>query len=125
MKIRMGFVSNSSAASFCIYGWHEEMLGDLTCWQMYDLIKYIRNNNKDISIVDSNSQSYEMIFGVGNSETDIDHWYNEYFESGYNENWEDYKSEPPTKEEMERLDEIAKELGLPNPEIFSDTWFDG
>ena len=101
------------------------MLGGLTYWQMCDLMGYIRDNNKDVRIVDSTAPSYEMVFGVGNSETEFDHWYCERFESGYYEDWEDYRCPSPAKSEMDKLDEIATALRLPKPMLDSATWFDG
>ena len=43
MKLRKGFVSNSSAASFCIYGWTFQKLEPfgIRRWDKFDLIKML------------------------------------------------------------------------------------
>jgi len=124
MKTRIGFVSNSSAASFCIYGWDDEYLRSATgeSWNYESVIgmmEKLRSVYK-IDIKDSNSPSAYVVFGVGNSYTEIDHGMDSKYEC-----WEDYVSDPPSKEEMEKLDRIAKEMELPQPKMFSATWFDG
>jgi len=122
MKIRNGFVSNSSAASFCIYGWTDRDLK--TDWAgVMDIVRTIWNKY-NIRLVESSHPSDNVIVGVGTSEGEIDHNYCD-GDGGRYEDWEDYRSPPPTKEQMAWLDEAAKDLGLPKPHLDSATWFDG
>ena len=116
MKTRDGFVSNSSSASFCIYGWTDGDLG-LSEWEANDLCRWLR----DIlpSMIDSPHPHAGTIIGVGNVAEEMDHGEDE---PGA---WRDYRCDEPTKEDMAKLDEIALGLGLPKPTISSATWFNG
>ena len=111
MKHRLGFVSNSSAASFCVYGWS----GSWT--EMEALKEKINAQFPNFKLLDCAHPCDSTMLGVGNYEQDIDHW--------IGENWENYECPGPSKEEMEALDKIAEELGLPAPMMDSGTWFNG
>jgi len=136
MKIRQGFVSNSSASSFCIYGWTDEDLKDYkhipciaSCFVKCEKYKteYFMANNlikevKDefsFDLIVSPSPDDNYVVGVGNFEDEIDHGLDE------DEDWEDYVTDEPSKEDMIKLDGIAKTLGLPSPHYYSATWFNG
>ncbi len=133
MKIRNGFVSNSSAASFCIYGWTEDVFKDRpdllpteeqvsmsnyrhVSYILEDLLKTIPHG---LSIIENNSPNNDFVIGVGNSSTDIDH------NMGEGEYWEDYISDEPTQKEMRELEKVAEKLKLPLPKMYSATWRDG
>ena len=125
MKIRAGFVSNSSAASFCVYGWtesifatHPELIDYERTrfndhWKIKELIDSIPHKAE---IMDCNSPNNIFVIGVGCYATKVDH---------YIDDWESYECDCPSKKEMDELDRIAKELKLPKPEMYSATWFDG
>jgi hypothetical protein len=114
MKIRAGFVSNSSSASFCIYGWTNTKL-DMKCNDAYDLYRKLRMDYD--KIVESSHPCCEMVMGVGNVHTNL--------YTDENEDWRDFVSDPPTEQEMAELDKIALKLNLPKPEMYSETWYDG
>ena len=127
MKIRQGFVSNSSAASFCIYGWCESILEtnpelvelDYENAQYDTFLKKLKSIKTKTNIfVEESPPDNEFIIGVGNSATDIDH----NMQDG--EQWSDYVSPPPSKEDMEELDRIAKILNLPKPQLYSATFWE-
>ena len=111
MKIRAGFVSNSSASSFCIYGW----VGKYQ--EMTLLEEKIKAAFPDIKLIRAGHPYSDTIVGVGQFEDEVDHW--------YGENWEDYECDGPSKEEMEALDKIANTLELPAPMMDNATWFNG
>jgi hypothetical protein len=121
MKIRNGFVSNSSSSSFCIYGWTEDVFKDKPellkdYYDPYELEKLLKTIPHELIIVHSNSPCSHFVMGVGTVETDIDH---------YIEDWEDHVAEEPTQKEMEELDKVAEKLNLPKPQMYSATWRDG
>jgi hypothetical protein len=126
MKIRNGFVSNSSSSSFCIYGWtedvfkdkHESLKGDKTYYNYGadELEKLLKTTSHELIIVSSSSLFSHFVMGVGNVETEIDH---------YIEEWEDHVAEEPTRKEMEELDRVAEKLSLPKPQMYTATWRDG
>ena len=121
MKIRNGFVSNSSSQSFCIYGWDDESLKtdngeSLDYSEIWAIKDKISKLYKDIRLVDSSSPSSDIIFGVGSVNYDIDHG---------DEDWEDYESPEPSKEEMDKLDKVSEEMKMPKPKMFIATWYNG
>jgi hypothetical protein len=122
MKLRMGFVSNSSATSFCIYGWTFEELEPFGVkrWEQHDLLKMLDAKYPDLksSLTESQTPISDWIIGVG-SATGYG------FDHGYHGDWQDYKSPGPTKEQMEKLDKVAVEMGWSKPSLNSATWFDG
>jgi hypothetical protein len=115
MKLRTGFVSNSSGASFCIYGWTNEELG-LSGSQVYAFLDMIQALDK--SIVESSHPSVDRIIGVGEIRSEVDHSYE-------GDDWHDYRCPEPSKKDMAKLDAIAKKLGLPKPTLQAETWYDG
>ena len=121
MKFRMGFVSNSSAASFCIYGWTFEDLEPFGVkrWEQFDILKMLDAKYPDLksSLTESSTPTSDWMIGVGNATDKLDHY--------YHGDWEDYRSLEPTKEEMEKLDKVAVEMGWSKPSLNSATWFDG
>lgn len=55
MKIRNGFVSNSSSSSFCIYGIYIKEKDILTCEELHKkgLIDTVNENDEDFDAIDS------------------------------------------------------------------------
>ena len=98
MKLRAGFVSNSSSCSFCIYGF--EIDGSK---EEYDsIIKKIEEAAKIIGLeVDQFLGQSDSYFGVGTYDDDIDHG---------DENWQDFTSEGPTTEEVKKFTEIMQKI---------------
>jgi len=116
MKIRNGFVSNSSAASFCIYGWNEEDLNK-DYYEIKALAERIGEKLGKTKIQLTSASKYEVVMGVGNVAYDFDHL------EEWTYNWEQYKCDLPADEEKKKLLEIAKEMGLPKPKLFSETFW--
>jgi len=121
MKLRTGFVSNSSGASFCIYGWTNDELG-LSDSQVYSFLDMIKALDK--SIVESSHPSADRIIGVGNKRSEVDHDYRDDTVGRYGD-WHDYRCPEPSKKDMANLDAIAEKLGLPKPTLQVETWYDG
>jgi hypothetical protein len=109
-------VSNSSAASFCIYGWTNDELGLSGSHQVYAFLDMIQALDK--SIVESSHPFVDRVIGVGEIRSEVDHGYE-------NGDWKDYRCPEPSKKDMQKLDMIAEKLGLPKPTIQAATWFDG
>ena len=109
MKYRLGFVSNSSAASFCIFGWQTSKLAE-------EQIESLREANKQLFYVEDPDEG--EILGVGNSYCEIDH------NCSDDEDWHDYETPPPSKEAQDELIKLAQKLGVPRPIMFSATFWD-
>jgi hypothetical protein len=116
MKIRTGFVSNSSASSFCIYGWDYDLLKQESI-DIDELIKKLQEQHPNLHFDDYYHPYYDGILGVGNFENEIDHW--------YGEDWEYYQADPPNEKEMNKLDQFAKNNDYPFPKMYAETWFNG
>ena len=122
MKVRFGLVSNSSAMSFCIYGWTPEDLKidetDDPWVQWNNFRENLQKKYPEFKFEDFHwHPRFEGIFGVGNSDFEFDHYLPEH------EYWEDRVEDPPTIHQMRELDEIAKIEGLPRPTLQKETWF--
>ena len=118
MKIRNGFVSNSSASSFCIYGWKVRQIN------YKDDDDYIIHQKRIVEMLECLEEKFELkrynslaqyvtdyeclILGVGSYTTEFDH--------GYDGFWQDYDSPWPSKENCDKLDALRKEF----EEKFSD-----
>jgi len=110
MKIRNGFVSNSSSTSFCVYGWIKD-----------DLNQTVKDTLKKIEAEESRNFKRFYIecgtsIGFGRKE-----------DAEYNEDGEPIESEidGPTTEEVEYIDAITKKYNLPSPSYYSGTFRDG
>ena len=115
MKIRYGFVSNSSATSFCIFGWNDYDLNKSNI-DIYALEIEIKNRY-NIDLIQIHNECGDILLGLGNYDDEFDHW--------YGENWQEYTSEAPPVEEVNLLKKIAEEMKLPSLGYFSATWFNG
>lgn len=111
MKIRNGFVSNSSSCSFCLYGWERGSRSKLD-----DLHEKIKEAYPNINLICAYGSNDSYVLGVGNYDDGIDH---------DNENWEEYEADYPTAEEVAQIDEAVKKLNLPKPEYYQDTFRNG
>jgi hypothetical protein len=109
MKFRLGFVSNSSAASFCLFGWWVSKLSEEQVEALWA--------SKHKGLFSIYHPDGELI-GVGNSYSEIDHDANEW------EDWHDFVSPTPDKDVQQKLLELAQELQLPDPQMYSDTYWD-
>jgi len=108
MKIRIGFVSNSSVCSFCIYGWSEKDLNK-GFGEMLSFCKELSQKYKDVKMTWTSNSKDVAILGVGNIVSDGPWDYSE-------------KSRCPAENEKRKLEKIAKEIGLPKPKLFSETF---
>lgn len=111
MKFREGFVSNSSASSFCLFGWQVSKLTEAQLESLHEG-PYFREGLGTACPPDEGE-----ILGVGNSYYEIDHDCNE-------EDWHDFESPPPSKEAQQQLLILAQELDLPRPSMFSGTYWE-
>ena len=113
MKVRLGFVSNSSACSFCVYGF-------VFSREERPLVEEILKRAKAIGLdaFEMQDQNCQYIVGVGNYDSDFDH--------DEDEDWQNYEADPPSQEEVDKFTELAKELA-PDKELdyHADTYFNG
>ncbi|MHA1468971.1 MAG: hypothetical protein ACTSSP_00265 [Candidatus Asgardarchaeia archaeon] len=130
MKIRTGFVSNSSVSSFTIYGWTEKDLSE----HLASLCSSFKNVDVSIdeSFIESLDEIWEgnkwdlnstygpdgrMVFGLGTHDSEVDH-------SGYDYTGENFKFPEPSYKDQKKFDELAKKLKLPQPKMHQATWYD-
>lgn len=121
MKIRSGFVSNSSSSSFCIFGWTEEDLKRLNI-NIDELEERLLTKYPDIRFECAHPPWSDKIIGVGNREEDL-HFADEW--GGDDDEGFDNPVDEPAEAECNKLLEIAKQEGLPNPEMFEDIYYNG
>lgn len=121
MKIRMGYVSNSSSTSFTIYGWTEKELSEhigklLPAFVGVNVIideeTFCENIEKlwsghEWDITCSRNEAGYNVFGVGSV------------------GGESSKLTEPTDKEKKEMDAIAAKLGLPSPSMLHENFFDG
>lgn len=134
MKLRYGFVSNSSTTSFSIYGWKVKELGEYLfkdnpllrgCEIAYDtwnnpsllknLIELYDGNEYDIASCAGSDGDF--ILGVGSNGTECDHLGDPPI------NGKHYYS-PPTVDKTIKIDEIAKKYYLPSPKLYQETFYE-
>ena len=135
MKIRQGFVSNSSSSSFTIYGWTSDELAEYVAGLLpfvtsfeevridfsvdaYDFVKKLQENwDGDIfDLTFSNTEDGEMVFGLGTAGQEVDH---------YNESFTDaFEYAEPDIASQEKFDELAKKLNLPVPHMHQGTFYE-
>ncbi len=128
MKIRTGFVSNSSTTSFTIYGWSEKVLSEhigksLLAFSNVELTideeTFCENIEKlwsgdEWDVVSCRNESHEYIFGIGSAGEEVDH-----------DMLDPFEFDEPTKNQKKELDAIAEELKLPAPSIYQEVFYDG
>ncbi len=129
MKIRNGFVSNSSSSSFTIYGWSEEVLSKHIGKLLPDFVGVEVSIDEDVfceniekiwaghdwdilSFRDSNGCN---IFGIGTAGDEVDHYAMDFFK--------DFKYDEPSNKKKKQLDEVAEKLGLPAPQVYQETFY--
>jgi len=116
MKIRIGFVSNSSSSSFCIFGWSSNDIKAIGFDDYFDFMKAV-TEKCGLHLTSSYYEgSGEHIVGLGNTDEEFDH---------YMEDWMSYECDPPTVEEQILIHEIGMVFKLPKPGMYADTWFNG
>jgi len=133
MKIRNGFVSNSSSSSFTIYGWKGDDLNkhlaslspafvDVEVW--FDEDAFSENlekvwNGKNWDMTYSRDRDGGQVIGLGVAGDHVDHY------MAPHQDWEDFEYPKPEDEKRKKFDELAIKLGLPKPQLYQDTFYDG
>jgi hypothetical protein len=111
MKIRLGFVSNSSTSSFCIYGYsinkNDESL----------LCKLQKETSRSFIVpLEIKRNRQKFVIGVGNLDTHVDQW--------YNGDCEYYEAEEPDEKLIEIFNKFAEKNNIDtrNCKIYRRTW---
>lgn len=129
MKIRTCHVSNSSASSFCIYGFIKKFQG------YDDYENYFNTSDNEYAKLEKEltkvglrlitrsipdgGNSWETITGIGKAGCEIDH----YLPDG--EDWRDFSFPAPLESEKIALQNIMKKLGIEEPLVLMEkTWWD-
>lgn len=117
MKIRLGFVSNSSSSSFCIYGAKIDLEviydmiktvdeEDIDCWEMSEIIEeFIIKNQLDLNIKGTEDVGYYI-----------------------GKEWSNIKDDQTGKEFKESIESNVKKLTQNNDikcGTYSEAWYDG
>ena len=110
MKIRIGFVSNSSSQSFCIYGWTKDILKR---HGLIDRIWEISDTEK--AYLEDFYIDYDNAIGLGNYEGDLHP----------EEDDDSVTVDDPTNEQVATIDRLTEKYSLPAPEFMSGTFYNG
>jgi hypothetical protein len=111
MKIRQGFVSNSSSTSFNIFGFYFGQ-DEEDAYSFLNRLKY----RKIESILVYNRYG-DCVVGAGHIEYECDHG---------REDWESYVCPGPDEKQIESLKSFAREFGIEDKlRTYSDTFREG
>jgi len=130
MKIRNGFVSNSSSSSFTIYGWKGEDLSKhlaslspafegmdfyLDEWTFTENLEKLWQG-EDFDITYSKDRYGDQVFGLSVAGTEVEYYLPPH---------QDFEYTEPSDERRKKFDNLAEELNFPKPMLYKDTFFDG
>jgi len=131
MKIRNGFVSNSSSSSFTIYGWTEKVFSEAlgktfsllegmdVCVDEYKIVENIEKvweeECKNLYIICCDDESGCKVFGLGQYNTEIDH---------YIDDWQNFFFDEPSEDNKKKFDELAEKLGMPKPQMYKENFYE-
>lgn len=108
MKIRKGFISNSSSTSFCLYGWK---FNDIR--EIFPTIKEIADKLEEefdpSEIIIENWDDREKLIGIGNVDFKV---------------CSSTIMDSPSEIKKKQVEKFAEYFNLPEPETYSDTFND-